>query len=144
MSGMLSLLLMNSWATSPAVRRNMQAIRRRDTKIEIAVRQRLHAKGLRFRVDFAPVNRRRRADIVFTRRRVAVFIDGCFWHHCPEHFVLPKSNVQYWAPKLAANASRSIETDEQLRRAGWLVLRFWEHDGADHIAEEVADLVATR
>ena len=115
----------------------MQAIQRRDTKIEVAVRKLLHARGLRFRVDFAPLNKRRRADIVFTRRRVAVFIDGCFWHGCPIHYVTPKSNTDYWAAKVTRNATRDLDTTEALTEANWVVLRFWEHEGADSIAQAV-------
>ncbi len=107
----------------------MQANRRRDTSPELAVRRLLHARGLRFRVDYrVEKSLRARADIVFTRRRVAVFIDGCFWHGCPLHATQPKSNADYWGPKLARNILRDRETDVALRDAGWTVLRFWEHE----------------
>lgn len=109
---------------------------RRDTKPELTVRRALHASGLRFRVDFAPLqtDRRRRADIVFTRRRIAVFIDGCFWHGCPEHFVPPKANADYWGPKIARNRERDSETSAALEREGWIVLRFWEHEDPEEVA----------
>lgn len=118
-----------SWATSQASRRTMQANRRRDTTPELALRRALHALGYRFRVDYPPIpNLRRRADIVFTRQRLAVFVDGCFWHRCPEHGTLPKSNADYWAPKLARNVERDRETDAALAEAGWRVVRVWEHE----------------
>ena len=86
-----------SWASTPGVARSMRANMHRDTKPELAIRRLLHARGLRYRVDMAPwSNKRRRADIVFTRRRLAVFIDGCFWHGCPEHATMPVTNAGYW------------------------------------------------
>ena len=108
----------------------MLANRRRDTSIELAVRRLLHAAGARYRVDFAPdpTSRRRRADIVFTRAKVAVFMDGCFWHGCPEHFVPPRSNTEYWGPKIARNMERDRETTERLEALRWTVMRFWEHE----------------
>ena len=102
--------------------------RRRDTKPEMAIRRLLHARGYRYRVDFAPwSNKRRRADIVFTRRRLAVFIDGCFWHGCPEHGTIPVSHADYWEPKLAKNRERDAETTAMAEAEGWRVLRIWEH-----------------
>jgi DNA mismatch endonuclease (patch repair protein) len=121
-----------SWATSLANRRTMQANRRRDTAPELALRRALHALGYRYRVDYPPLPHvRRRADIVFTRQRVAVFVDGCFWHCCPEHGTLPKSNADYWEPKLARNVKRDRETDAALAEAGWLTVRVWEHESID-------------
>lgn len=113
----------------------MQANRRRDTAPELAVRRLLHARGLRFRVDYRlEKSLRTRADIVFTRRRVAVFIDGCFWHGCPLHATQPKSNADYWGPKLARNVARDCEADAALRNAGWTVLRYWEHEDPREVA----------
>ncbi|MFF2271738.1 very short patch repair endonuclease [Agromyces sp. NPDC058136] len=128
-----------SWASSDGTRKSMLANRRRDTKTELAVRRLLHARGLRYRVDLAPLPslRRRRADIVFTRAKVAVFIDGCFWHGCPEHATNPKQNADYWGPKLAANIARDRNTDTQLRAADWTVLRFWEHEDAERVAATI-------
>jgi DNA mismatch endonuclease (patch repair protein) len=111
----------------------MVANRRRDTSPELAVRRLLHAAGCRYRVDFPPLGGRRRADVVFTRHRIAVFIDGCYWHGCPEHGSLPKRNSDYWLPKLARNSERDRETDTLLRAAGWLPLRFWEHESAEDV-----------
>jgi DNA mismatch endonuclease (patch repair protein) len=112
----------------------MTANRRRDTTPEIAVRRALHARGLRFRVDY-PVLPRRRADIVFPRRRVAVFIDGCFWHACPHHGTRSKSNAAYWADKLEANERRDRDTTERLVEEGWTVLRFWEHESVNLVVD---------
>jgi len=117
-----------SWASSPGAARSMRSNRRRDTKPEMAIRGLLHARGYRYRVDFAPwSNKRRRADIVFTRRRLAVFIDGCFWHGCPEHGTIPVSHADYWEPKLAKNRERDAETTAMAEAEGWRVLRIWEH-----------------
>lgn len=121
----------------------MVANRRKDTFPELEVRRRLHAAGLRYRVDFAAdqTDRRRRADIVFTRARVAVFIDGCFWHGCPEHYVEPKSNADYWRPKIARNMERDKESTERLEALGWTVLRFWEHEDPERVAALVSAAV---
>lgn len=121
----------------------MVANRRRDTAIEVEVRSRLHRAGFRYRVDYAPdpSRRRRRADIVFLKLRIAVYIDGCFWHGCPEHYVPPKSNTEYWQPKIARNRARDAQTTDSLRSLGWTVLRHWEHEGAATIADAVADEV---
>ncbi|MDN5851737.1 MAG: very short patch repair endonuclease [Actinomycetia bacterium] len=95
----------------------------------VAVRREAHRRGLRYRVDVPlPGLRRRRADIVFPRRRVAVFVDGCFWHSCPVHTSLPAANRAWWVQKLAGNVARDRDTDEHLRTLGWTVLRFWEHE----------------
>lgn len=117
-----------SWASSPAAARSMRGNRRRDTRPELAVRRLLHARGYRYRVDYAPgSNKRRRADIVFTRWRLAIFIDGCFWHGCPEHANIPGTHREYWRPKLARNIERDRETTAMLQAEGWRVLRIWEH-----------------
>ncbi len=115
----------------------MQANRGRDTGPELAVRRLIHAAGLRYRVDFAPLGGRRRADIVFTSKRIVVFIDGCYWHGCPQHATLPKRNTHYWLPKLARNIERDKETNELLSAAGWQVHRFWEHEDPTAVAETI-------
>lgn len=113
--------------------------RRRDTKPEVALRRALHRRGLRFFVDRAPSKgMRRRADVVFPRRKVAVYVDGCFWHSCPEHATTPRNNAQWWADKLAANVTRDRDTDTRLANEGWTVLRFWEHEDPETAAETVA------
>jgi DNA mismatch endonuclease, patch repair protein len=132
-----------SWATSPGVRRSMQSNRGRDTSPELALRRALHALGLRYRVDYPPLptHKRRRADVVFTKARVAVFIDGCFWHGCPDHHTVAKANAAYWANKVAQNRRRDRETDELLKNAGWRTIRIWEHQSAEHAAHEIERLV---
>ncbi|MEU9276713.1 very short patch repair endonuclease [Streptomyces sp. NPDC048342] len=127
-----------SWASSEAKRRNMQAVRSRDTKPEMLVRRLVHANGLRYRVARRPVpGLRRTADMVFGPVKVAVFIDGCYWHGCPEHYVSPKTNPNYWSEKVARNIARDRDTDSRLEQAGWLVLRFWEHTPAEESAAEI-------
>lgn len=116
----------------------MRGNRRRDTKPELAVRRLIHAAGLRYRVDFAPIGGRSRADIVFSRARVAIFIDGCFWHGCPAHATYPKRNSDYWIPKLQRNMERDRESDARLQLAGWTVLRFWEHESPEDVAATIA------
>lgn len=116
----------------------MRGNRSRDTKPELAVRQLVHARGLRYRVNARPLpSLRRTADMVFSRRQIAVFIDGCFWHGCPEHYVPSKSNRSYWAPKIAANMSRDAETNRTLSDAGWTVLRYWSHLPPEEVAASV-------
>lgn len=138
-----------SWATSEGTRKSMLSNKRRDTNTELAVRRELFRRGLRYRVDFAPVPRlRRRADIVFTRARIAIFIDGCFWHCCPIHGTVPKRNADYWGPKLAANVARDRDTDRRLTEADWVVIRVWEHepagDGSDRIMAAVRQAIDSR
>jgi DNA mismatch endonuclease, patch repair protein len=117
------------YAASEARSANMRGNRRADTKPELALRSALHGLGYRYRKDFRldlPL-RRVRPDIAFTRRKVAVFVDGCFWHACPEHGSKPKNNEWYWSPKLARNVERDRAADEALAQAGWTVIRLWEH-----------------
>ncbi|MDZ7917541.1 MAG: very short patch repair endonuclease [Rhodococcus sp. (in: high G+C Gram-positive bacteria)] len=125
-------------ATDPATSARMSAQRRRDTKPEIAIRRELHRRGLRYFVDRAPIKGvRRRADLVFPRRKVAVFVDGCFWHSCPQHATFPKNNAQWWTDKLAANVVRDRDTDARLAEQGWTVIRIWEHEDPLVAAERV-------
>jgi DNA (cytosine-5)-methyltransferase 1 len=115
-------------ASNDVILRRMRSARRRDTKPELALRSELHRLGLRFFVDRPVVGVRRRADIVFPRDRVAVYVDGCYWHACPVHGTTPKENRDWWIAKLAANRARDQHTVDELCGAGWTVLRFWEHD----------------
>lgn len=113
-----------------AVSKRMRANPRRDTRPERELRSSLHALGLRFRKDF-PVragDRVVRPDVVFTRRRIAVFLDGCYWHACPEHGTRPVRNSEYWAKKLDRNVARDRAVNEVLRKDGWQVIRIWEHE----------------
>lgn len=136
----------SGWASSPRARASMRGNRGRDTAPELAVRRLLHASGLRYRVDFAPsmIHRRRRADIVFTGARVAVFVDGCFWHGCPEHYRPSKTNTSYWGPKIVANRQRDRETNGLLENEGWTVLRFWEHEDPHAVAAAIRAALGVR
>ncbi|MFI7338420.1 very short patch repair endonuclease [Streptomyces sp. NPDC050085] len=128
-----------SWASSAARRKNMQAVRSRDTGPEWALRRLLHARGLRYRVAARPLPElRRTADVVFRSVKVAVFVDGCYWHGCPKHYVSPKTNPAYWSDKVVRNMARDQDTNQQLEAAGWTVLRFWEHEDAEECATVVA------
>lgn len=123
----------------------MSLARRKDTKPELDVRRILHAQGLRYRVTHpVPGLSRRTIDIAFTRCKVAVFLDGCFWHGCPEHGTRPRANADWWVEKLDGNARRDIETNAALVAQGWTVLRFWEHESPLRVADRVQSTVATR
>jgi DNA mismatch endonuclease (patch repair protein) len=111
--------------------------------MEVEVRKRLHALGLRFRVDYAVVPRRK-ADLAFTKARVAIFLDGCFWHGCAEHRSTPQHNRTWWSAKLRANRQRDVDTTKRYEALGWLVLRFWEHDGSNAVCDKVVSLLRTR
>lgn len=134
-----------SWASTPGSRASMQSNRGRDTAPELAVRRRLHALGLRYRVSIRPIkNVRRTADIVFPRARVAVFIDGCFWHGCAEHYQAPARNAEFWLAKRIRNQQRDAETDRLLEAHGWRPLRIWEHEvraDPDAVAARIAGAV---
>ncbi|MEU2837562.1 very short patch repair endonuclease [Streptomyces sp. NPDC007076] len=128
--------------SSPEVSARMSRQSSRDTKPEVAVRKLLHASGYRYRVnERVPGMTRRTIDIAFTRAKVAVLIDGCFWHGCPVHATQPKSNAEWWRAKLERNMARDRETNEHLAREGWTVLRFWEHEAPVGVAEQVAAAV---
>lgn len=119
---------------------NMRAIRRRDTSPERNLRSELHRRGFRFRVDYpVPVEGSRppRPDIAFIRQQLAVFVDGCFWHGCPLHSVIPRKNVTYWAAKIARNKERDREHEIRLSEAGWDVIRVWEHDDPAEAADRL-------
>jgi DNA mismatch endonuclease (patch repair protein) len=110
----------------------------RDTAPEMALRRELWGRGLRYRVHYAPVSGiRRSADIVFTKAHVAVFVDGCFWHHCPRHGSEPKANGTWWEQKFTRTVERDRETDQLLRAAGWKVIRVWEHEVPDRAVRKV-------
>jgi DNA mismatch endonuclease, patch repair protein len=122
----------------------MQSTRRKDTAPEIALRSILHRRGLRFRVEFKLPGLRRRADIAFPRQRLAVFVDGCFWHGCPDHGTWPKANADWWASKIRANQARDADTNERLVAQGWRVLRVWEHEVPSDAADRVIAALASR
>jgi DNA mismatch endonuclease, patch repair protein len=135
------------FTVDPGRAANMRGNRRTGTKPEMALRAALHAMGYRYRKDFRldlPL-RRVRPDIAFTRRKVAVFVDGCFWHACPDHGSKPKNNDWYWSPKLAKNVERDRAADEALTQAGWTVVRLWEHVPlTDAVAAVIAAVGAPR
>lgn len=123
----------------------MRGNRSRDTKPELALRRELHARGLRFFVNRRPTEgSRRTADLLFPRSRVAVFVDGCFWHGCPEHHTVSRTNADYWAGKVHRNRERDADTNAMLRSEGWIVVRLWEHQGAVDAADQVESVVRTQ
>ena len=117
----------------------MHSNKGRDTSPELELRRRLHRLGLRYRVNERPIaSLRRTADLVFTRWKLVVFVDGCFWHSCPDHGSLPAARREWWTDKLERTVQRDLETNEALTDAGWTVLRIWEHEDADEAALRVA------
>jgi DNA mismatch endonuclease (patch repair protein) len=131
-------------ASSEVIRNRMANTKRRDTKPELALRSALHAMGMRFSVD-RPINgSRRRADVLFPTERVAVYVDGCFWHACPQHGTVPRQNQDWWVAKLEGNKKRDLDTDERLTASGWRVLRFWEHDDPIASAAQVEKVLVVR
>jgi DNA mismatch endonuclease, patch repair protein len=134
-----------AWPGVPQARRKvMQANRRRDTTPELQLRSALHRGGLRFRVDF-PIRlagkRLLRPDVVFPRQRVVVYVDGCWWHGCPEHWTRSRTNASYWAEKVEANRARDRRDTATLEQHGWRVLRFWEHEDVTRAAAAVSAVV---
>lgn len=117
------------------VRESMRRMPRRDTGPEMKLRRELHRRGLRFRVNFPGLPGR--PDIVLTRAKIAVFVDGCFWHSCPVHGSLPRNNREWWQAKLARNVERDREKDRALGELGWTPLHYWEHDDVDEVADEI-------
>lgn len=127
------------------VRDEMRRMPRKNTKPEVQLRRELHRRGLRYRIDYKDLPGR--PDIALTRAKIAVFVDGCFWHACPVHGTLPKNNREWWRAKLERNTVRDLEKDDALRALGWLPLHYWEHDEVDEVADEIEevwrDLTAT-
>ena len=122
----------------------MGGVKKRDNGPEMAVRRLLHAAGLRYRVAWpVPGQRRRTIDIAFTRARLAVFIDGCFWHGCPLHATSPKANAAWWAEKISTNRARDADVTSQLEDMGWTVLRFWEHEEPEDVVSAIVDRLAS-
>lgn len=126
--------------SSPAVSERMSRTKNRDTAAEMAIRRELHCRGLRYRVN-AQIDGlgRSRPDIVFTKHKLAVFVDGCFWHRCPEHATPPQANAAWWKEKLDRNVERDRATNERLEELGWTVLRIWEHTRPHEAADLVVD-----
>lgn len=131
--------------SSEAALKRMKAAKPRDTAPEKALRSALHRRGLRFRIDERPVkDLNRRADIVFRSAKVAVFVDGCFWHGCPIHGTQAKANAEFWKNKIEQNKARDLDTNEQLEEAGWRVVRVWEHEDPERVSQEIYSLVVKR
>ena len=130
-------------ASSAAAQSRMRATRQRGTKAEMHLRSALHRRGLRYRVQRSILpDARRKVDIVFPRERVAIFVDGCFWHGCPVHGTWPKQNAAYWQAKINRNKRRDRDTDERLQNAGWHVIRFWEHEHFEQAAEKIDAIIS--
>lgn len=128
--------------SSPEASRRLAKVRQQGTAAETAIRRELHRSGLRYRVAQAVMKSPRRvADIVFPRLKIAVFVDGCFWHGCPEHASWPKQNADFWRQKIETNRARDTDTDARLGRLGWKVIRVWEHESSDVAARRISDLV---
>lgn len=129
-------------SSSPALSARMSTAKRRDTAPEVLLRRELHRRGRRYRVVVkVPGNNRRTIDIAFPRQRLAVFVDGCFWHGCLEHGTKPTSNATWWDQKLAANKARDEDTNRLLAEAGWTVLRIWEHEVVSEAAGRVESVL---
>jgi DNA mismatch endonuclease, patch repair protein len=130
-------------ASSARVRNNMRSVRRKDTAPELAVRHGLFSRGLRYRVDYLlPIEgRRRRADVAFPGLKIAVFIDGCWWHGCGLHGGQAKTNTAWWRDKIASNIARDRDTDSRLRNIDWRVCRYWEHDDVTSVCDDIEQMV---
>lgn len=131
-------------ASSVEVRHRMQVTKRRDTPGELALRSALRAYGVRYRVDAKLPGSRRRADVAFFWAKVAVFVDGCFWHGCPKHGSWPKTNAEWWQQKIRTNQRRDRDTDHMLKAQGWTVLRFWEHTDPITAARRIVKVLKAR
>ncbi|MBE1465143.1 DNA mismatch endonuclease (patch repair protein) [Kibdelosporangium phytohabitans] len=131
--------------TAPSVSKRMSKQKSRNTQVEVELRKALFAAGLRYRIHVRPIpGVRREADIVFRSARVAVFVDGCFWHGCPQHATWPKNNAAFWRTKIETNRRRDTDTDARLDEAGWLSVRVWEHEPVRAAAERVREIVQVR
>ena len=130
--------------SSAAATAIMRSNRGADTRPELVVRGLVHAAGLRYRTTLSIIlgpRRWTRPDLTFTRARVAVYVDGCFWHGCPAHRTHPKANAAYWSAKIERNAARDVDTTARLEALGWTVLRFWEHEDPVDVAAAVVGAV---
>lgn len=131
--------------SSDAALKRMKAAKPRDTAPEKALRSALHSKGLRFRIDERPIKElNRKADIVFRSAKIAVFVDGCFWHGCPIHGTQAKANAEFWKNKIEQNQRRDWDTNLQLKKAGWRVIRVWEHENPEKISNKIHRIVRQR
>lgn len=136
---------MNEVQTATKTSSRMARIGQRDTAAELRVRRLLHAAGLRYRIQYpVPGRPRRTIDVAFTRLRVAVFVDGCYWHGCPLHATQSKTNAEWWRSKIDANRQRDADTNRALIERGWFVIRIWEHQSPVEAAAEIERAVARR
>jgi DNA mismatch endonuclease (patch repair protein) len=132
-------------ASSDEARRRMERVRQKNTSAEAALRRELHARGIRYRIHVPVLTKPRRvADVAFSGLRVAVFVDGCFWHGCPTHATWPKQNAEFWRAKIEANMARDHDTDERLRAHGWKVIRVWAHEEPKIAAGRIAHILERR
>lgn len=128
--------------SSALASRRMAAVRQKGTAPEVALRRELYRSGLRYRVNFAVLKKPRRvADVAFPGLKIAVFVDGCFWHGCPQHATWPKQNAEFWRQKIEANRQRDADTNARLRDGGWMVLRIWEHESPIEASKPVVHMV---
>jgi len=131
--------------SSEAALKRMKAAKPKDTAPEKALRSALHRKGLRFRIDEKTVkDLNRKADIVFRSAKVAVFVDGCFWHGCPIHGTQAKANAEFWSFKIRQNQERDVDTTKRLEEAGWKVIRVWEHENPEKASEKIYKIIGKR
>lgn len=131
-------------SSSPEASKRMAKVRQTGTDAEVALRRQMYSIGLRYRVNYEVLrNPCRIADVAFPGRKLAVFVDGCFWHGCPEHATWPKRNAEFWREKIEANRRRDIDTTDRLRYLGWTVLRFWSHEPPAEAARVVSRMVAS-
>lgn len=129
--------------SSPEASRRMAKVRQTGTSSEIDLRRELYRHGLRYRVDYVVLQRPRRiADVAFPGLKIAIFVDGCFWHGCPEHATWPKKNAEFWRQKIETNRLRDADTSGRLESIGWKVVRVWEHESPVTAAEAIVGLVA--
>lgn len=131
--------------SSAEARRRMESVRQKNTSAESALRRELHARGLRYRIHVPVLTKPRRvADVAFSGLHIVVFVDGCFWHGCPEHATWPKANADFWRSKILANKERDLDTDRRLREDGWAVVRAWAHEAPSDVASRVVSEVRSR
>lgn len=131
--------------SSDAALKRMKAAKPRDTAPEKSLRSELHKRGLCYRIDARPISElNRRADIVFRSAKVAIFVDGCFWHGCPKHGTQAKANAKFWKDKIRRNQERDAETNQLLKKAGWKVIRVWEHEKPEKTSEKIYKIVTYR
>jgi DNA mismatch endonuclease (patch repair protein) len=135
----------NPSPSSEAALKRMQAAKPRDTAPEKALRSALHSRGLRFRIDQKLIKElNRKADIVFRSVKVAVFVDGCFWHGCPIHGTQAKANAEFWQNKIEQNQVRDLDTNNRLKKAGWRIVRVWEHEDPERVSKKIYSLIVKR